>query len=612
MTGPRQRSGGRRTSGRGRAFGWTALLVFGACSDPAALDVVVAINAQSLSELRLILRDGGLASEAFVDCRLPFAAPASDCRLEGGTGAWDDEDRFAFVLYGDPGAQVGLEIEGLSSGQSVTATRAVVVLPDAAGGRGRIDLALFDRTEVRRRCMVDIQVQRNDLEPSTSPQVETALTAIDLNSRPGLELLLSVDGELLVATYAPQDDACTLTTVELRDPVGNAQGPFGEDRWCRVHTGALVADRLANDSGFVAASLCARVGSAGARLKVATITAQGVDISTVNLEVPLAQVSMPQLVDFDGNGGREVVVLVQTAVPEPAALVRVLRYEPLTARTGFRDVGGFGFLGRGQPGLPPLVFAGPVRGERLLIAGYLGPVGVFDGRDFEANRPPDQRAQRAPVLVDVDAQPQLQELRGDRFSSTRFALTGAGGNAVWQAVVTASAALPRSVVAIDDLRRLSIGQTSGGSPVVAVAVDGAVIGWAIGPQAEVTTIASDGFAEEQELLHVNLDGQPGTELVAYTANANAIRGIDQTGEPLTGWPIDLMGEGGVRRVLMTDLEATRDDRALRSAELVGLTYRRLEAISLGAGSYDSSEWPWPSSDGGARGRWTGPTDPLRR
>ncbi len=598
----------------GRAIAaWGLVIVAGACADPAALDVVVNIEADPLSQLRLVLRDGDLGGAPFVDCRLSVGAPAeAACGLEGGTGRWDNADRFAFVLFGEPGDRVGLELEGLNGLQSVTATRVVVALPNGAGDRDRVDLTLAGRTEPGRRCAATVEVATGSVEPSSNPEDETAITVFDRPDTPGLELLLSVDGELVVATYGTRGDDCRLDYVPLRDPEGASQGPFGSDRWCRVHPGSLVVGRLADDLGFVAASLCARVGASGARLKVAvaTMSSAEVDITTIDLDSPLAQVTMPRLADFDGNGSQEVVSLVQTTAPNPAAPVRVLRYEPRTARLGFRDVAGFGVLGRGQPGLPPLRFIEPDRGARLLIAGYQGPTGVFDGRVFDRVALPDGRSARAPVLVDQDGQPWLQEIRGNALVvSTRLAPTGPAG--AWQAVTTATATLRRPVNN-DELRRMSIGRAAAGTPLVALAVEDGVAGWQPGAVITPSSLSFEGVSSMHYLLQVNVDGEPGTEFIAFAPNANTLLAFDQGGRALAGWPVTLTGEGGARRVLVTDLEPAANDRVLRSAEIVALTYRRLEAISLGASSYDAAEWPWPSIDGGARGAWTGPEDPFQR
>ena len=593
---------------------WGLVLVFfGACADPAALDVRVDIKAPDLEALRLVVNSGDLDGPSVVDCRIPFGAPTTDCGLEGGSGRWDDADAVSFVLFGEPDTRLAVEIDGFRFGRSVTATRSLARLPSRSGERGRLDLALFDRTEERHRCTFDLGAPPGMSEMSMAPQAQTALTVANVSSATfGFEVLMSVDGELLGATFTPMTETCELQTVLIRDVAEDRQDPFHPDRWCHVHPGSLVVGPLSARGGFVIASLCARPTTRGARVKVAVIESSRIDIRTIDLGVGLAQVSVPALADFDGDGGVDVVVLAQDDFESLPSMVRLVRHTPATGDTTSQPIGTFGSLARGRPAPAPLVVSGGAAPEQLLIVGYPGPSGAFDGRAFTPLGT-GVRGTRAPVVVDGEDFLLVQELRGQLVASTR--LVRPNETARWRSLGTSTAPIRMPTVP-DELVRLSIGVLDG-TPLVAYTEDGTVNGWNASVQptpARLPTMAS--VSGGQPLLHVNLDGEPGTEFVSYAEDSNLMRAVDVNGESMVGWPLMLTGESGVRRVLITDLEGLLPGatRALRTAEVVALTYRHLEVITLGAGSYSQAEWSWPIVGGDAQGRarYSSPDDPLRR
>ena len=603
----------RRKAPLARGTAVAALGLAIACAEPAALDVVVDVNASSLEDIRLLVRQGGLDGEAFVDCRLPNgAAAAGACGLEGGTGGWTEPERLSFVLFGDPGTAVGIELDGFRDGRSVTATRAEARLPARDAERRTLPLALFDRTEERYRCAVDLAPAPGALETSAEAADQTALAIADVvPTTPGLEPLLAVDGDLIAAVFSRGDDACSLRTLVLRDPEADISDPFDDDRWCLVQPGSLAVGASDIDGARVLASLCARSVSGGARLKVAMLAGVAIDVRTIDLGVPLTQVSMPALADLDGDGALEVHTLVQEAVDGGGGTVRVLSAEPRTGRSAVSTIGVFGAIAVGQPALPPMVVDGPGGGQRLLIAGYAGPVGVFDGADFQRLVSAGTRGSRGPVVLQAaDSEALLQEVRGRTIVSTLI-MPGAGGGFV--ASVTGTAAVPQPILPEPSVR-LSVGVSDDLRAVISLLHDGTALGWTLQPTIAIRERTGAGPpGSEALLLHVNLDGEPGTEWVTYARDSSTVRAIDAAGRPLVGWPLTLTGESGTRRVALTDLEAlTRpDSRALRSAEVVALTYRRFEVITLGAGSYDQAQWPWPSVDGGGRSGWSAATDPFR-
>ena len=590
--------------------GWCAAVVAAAaCADPAALEVIVDVNAQQLDALNLVVRKGGPDGDAFIDCRVPFQGSVeSACGFEGGSGRWLDPNRVSFVLFGEPDVPLDIEIEGDRDGRVVTTTRAASRLPPRAAERATLRLALFGRTAVRLRCAVQIEPPPGEIEPSLDSESQTALTLANLTGSPGLEVLLSVDGELVVVEYVPQGGACDLRPRTLRDPAEDRNAPYDPDRWCRVLPGSLVVGSLDSQTR-VAASLCSQAPPGRARLKVAVLSAEGIDIRTVTINAPLSRVSMPTVVDFDGDGAVEVVMLVQSSGAFPAE-VQVARYDPVTDQTTAQGIGAYDTLARGRTALPPIVFAGD-GGDALFVVGYPGPIGVYDGMRFAQLAGNGVRGTRAPLVVDGTDAVVVQEVRGPLVVASRLVPTF--DRQGWRPVATATAALPE--VPADELVRLSAGLTKDGTAVTAFVHDGFVYGWLLA--AEPAPLLVETLGPEigsQPLLHVNLDGQPGTELVSYAEDSNVIRAVDQQGQVLTGWPLMLSGDSGVRRVIVSDLEVAppRDDRVLRTAEVIGLTYRQLEILSLGAGSYDQSQWPWPSTEGGARGRMSSTGDPFRR
>ncbi|MEM7677499.1 MAG: hypothetical protein AAF449_15980, partial [Myxococcota bacterium] len=535
------------------------------------------------------------------------------CGFEGGTERWTDPEQASFVLFGTPDSPFAVEIDGLRESRSVTATRAQTRLPSRAGERATLPLALFDRTEPRFRCAIDLPVPNGRVELSTAPEAQTAITAGNVARGPGLELLLSVDGELWGATVLPEEASCRLAVVRLRDAEEDRSNPVDFNRWCRVYPGSLTIRPYRDNTRLMVTSLCAQAGgAAGSRIKVAQIDADGVDIRTINLEVPLDRVSLPIIADAMGTDEPDIFFLVQVAEATESAPVRLVRYSPRRQESISIDLGNYEALTLfGDPVPAPMVIDGP-RGDAILVAGHPGPAAIYDGTQTVELMATGERNFRAPVVIELPNALLLQELRNQRVVSTRI-LTDQR-RTTWRVVDTVMEPLPSFVVP-DDGVRLSVGVNPDGLPVVAYSHNGAVWGWLVSDDLNVDRIDTlSTTAGSQPVLHVNLDGELGTELVTFARDSNIVRATTQTGQALVGWPVNLTGDSGVRHVLLTDLGRSTDvpTRSLRAAEVVALTYRHLEVITLGAGSYDQSRWSWPAADGASAGRWSSPSDPYRR
>ncbi|MEO1336376.1 MAG: hypothetical protein AAFV29_12070, partial [Myxococcota bacterium] len=567
---------------------------------------------------------GDREGPAFIDCVLPFGGSVEQaCGFEGGVDRWTDASTVSFVLFGTPDTPLWFEIEGRQGGLWVTETRVAGRLPSRAGERSVLSLGLRARTEPRFSCSTDLPAPEGVLEPSSSAEAQTAIVARDLDGRAGLELLMSVDGQLLVASYRAELEACRLQPTRLADPQEDIDNPFDRNRWCRVVSDSLAVAPLRASGGMVIASLCARPGANGARLKIAVgdMSGANVDIQTINLGVPLSQVSLPIMADIDGTGEYAVFLLVRSSAdPEPVP-TRLMRYSPLTSEETSVLIGDYeplpAFGGDIAPSPAPIVIGGPGGGEALLVAGYRGPKVIYDGTRVVDLQQRGARSVRAPVVVERPTLLTLEELQANR-SVTTVIQTNAQRTA-WAIIETSTNSLQDAVQPSEDVR-LSVGLSRLGIPLVAFTNAGSALGWSINDRssADASRIREVDelwqAASPQLLLHANLDQECGTELITFARDSNSIRAVTVGEQVLPGWPLELTGDTGTRRLLLQDLEPETvvSAPALRTAEVIALTYRRLEVITLGAGSYDPEEWPWPSADGSPVSRGSVLDGPFRR
>ncbi len=602
---------------------WMAgLALLSACAEPAALEVNVRVEAVELSAVQVRVLVQG---KARVDCTVALQGELQGlCPFEAGQAQWTDPSALSFVLYGDPLKDAQLELTGLRGQSVVSATVAAMQLPDSPGLRGQKQVTLPGPSRPRARCQASMPGSILLPERVATDGAQSALLVLPKRQADAdgpLMLLVSAQNSLSQVTVSGQGSDCTVQARPLNDAVlSRRPGPNGglwdalhNRGWCNLRPGAMVvrADQT-RDRGITVAGICANTGSP-VQLKMARLGVDGQTfINTTPISARLNDVSDPVLADTDGDGVPEASVYVRGGTASTDALVRVW-WQPGTAAQLSADVRALTSTSVGvEPPFAPLVLpgVGSEAAQTLLMVGNSGIAWRFHKGMLAAA--PVPRSFRPPVARLVDAMTvqvivqtgltvaqRVQMAWTDRQWSpssrpeaiTLLSTVPPSASARPTVGRWGSAQSPRVVLAHDDVAQLLDLESLG-------AVEG-IDGW------------PGAGADAQSTLWVNLDGNPGPELLAYTQAGDRLVAWGASGAPL-GWPLDFEG-GAQPQFVVADLDGLATHAGLRDLEIAGLFADELKVVRLGPGSYDPQGFDWPSPDGtgSGSGLWTGAADPVR-
>lgn len=582
------------------------LLVICACADPAVLDVVVKIEETGLDSLLLKVTKNPDDGPVIFDCRMPLDAPAEgSCPSDEGEGRWSDPQRLEVLLYGKPDTAIAIELEGFRSGRSVTATRAVTLLPPIEGERRTLPLALLGLTRERFRCSVTIDPPATPLEAPLTPEQQTSLTLLS-HTRLGRapKVLVSARGRLAWLDYTRAAPGCTLNLNFVETIASRPITASGV--WCHLTPGSLVAgpSQFGSVEPLIA-GVCANGNDI--RLKAAIPDGRASwQIYTHTFARGRRHFSSPTLANVIGDGRREIIFLARKGEVNNGPVELVI-WSPGEGGTATVSVA-LPNVRFDQTIPAPIVLPIESAYDRVVVAGGRGNFGVVQDLQFLPLGAEPGRSARAPS-VRFDPTRRLVELfYASPASVLRHQFT-LGGR------VETSELLPLSAAANNLDIRLALGSVDDDDePEVGVGQAGFVELYPFGSPFNPTLIDlwRGSTAGEQFLLLANLDRQAGAEVVSFGAESSKIHAVDAAGQVLDGWPLQITGDDGRRHVLLADLDPVQEVRALRDLEVVTLSSAGLvEVITLGPGSYDAGQTPWPlpTRDGLGRSVYLGPEDP---
>lgn len=586
---------------------WPLGLLFVACADPAVLDVVVAIEEKGLDSLVLKVTKNPDDGPVVFDCRMPLDGPAEGtCPSEEGEGRWIDPERLEVLLYGKPNTTIAIELEGFRSDRSVTATRAVALLPPSEGERRTLSLSLLGLTRERFRCSTIVDPPERPLEAPLAPEQQTSLTLLSRTTDVRVPVVVvSARGRLAFVRREPDELGCTLSLADF--PASAALNDPGST-WCHLTPGSLVAGPAnVAGAGTLIAGVCANGNEI--RLKAAFQFSGSSAIRTLTFTRGRRHFSPPTLANVVGDGRREVVFFARQGEINngPVELViwsPIERTATATLTVPLDNV-------RFDQTIPaPIILPIESGYDRLVVAGGRGGFGVVQDLQYLTLGTEPGRSSRSPS-VRFDPTRRLVEL----FYASPAAILRhqfiLGGR------VETAEQLPLSAAANNLDIRLALGSVDNDEePEVGVGQAGFVELYPFGGPLSPTLIDlwRGSTAGEQYLLLANLDRQAGAEVVSFGAESSKIHAVDAGGQVLDGWPLQITGDDGRRHVLLADLDPVQEARALRDLEVVTLSSAGLvEVITLGPGSYDASQTPWPlpSRDGLGRSVYLGARDPPR-
>lgn len=605
-----------------RAAALSALLFIG-CAEPASLEVrvKVEVGATDLDKVSALTVRVRTEAGALVDCRLPkTGGNEGTCPFEAGDGQWDGAGDLRFVLYGDPDTAATVMVGAEHEGRTLTATISQVVLPSVAGARQVFDLILEEPATPQRGCSMFV----------AGGLIQAAVHLPSLSAELGPRALLVSAGTTLKRVwYESTNNTCKLTVT----PVVDTETPETVGAtWCKLRPGSLVVRRQELPTPHhVVAGICEGRIEPMMATRFAVVMAKlgparNVEIRKKVIEGRRGAPSNPVLADTDGDGQLELILLSWLGnrwvdlrrYALEAGAVSVLA-ETGTSATTLVDLAG----PRPEAALyplypfPPIVLPSPERAsaETLVFVGYGGAAQYSDKRvlafgagtyvaDRESLGPPvGYRLNRAQFAV-------VSRPRGCKVARARLVARDGRWQLQEADVVPISecrdAGLGRSVAAV------TVGLGNGASAAsVALSVGGRIYEANLEQSVDFeVSSATIPPASQAKLLAANIDGVAGAEQMTFrllTDGKIELGGVENT----RGWPLFLEGTG-LGQYILGDLDGVADaEFGLRDLEIMSLSGRRLQVISLGLGSYDAQGLDWPSAGHSAHGGhvWIDGSDP---
>jgi hypothetical protein len=571
-----------------------SITLFAACADPGSLRVRSEVTPEIAAVSVTVFRSG--RSSPIIECRFEGDGTESGrCPFEERAEPWQRGAAIDFVLYGDPGIALEVALEGFDDlGVSVTSTRAFATL--TSGGADRTPLSfrlekppeppVKKRTEVHRRCEVT-------LPESAGQRDQTAMMLIDEGGDGKLEIVAVTPRRMSFIRYASSEDGCTLTEAETRL----------SPQCARAH--ALAAgeiDPLRPGDEIVAACSPRNMGGYKLRALAARPDGQLEELASVDLDVMVAgQVTRPVLFDANADGNLELALLaartstiVELVLWRPAPGARLQRYRLPSIMPN----------ANGNITHAPIVLPRLDGADNLFVVGNRGGSALYDPSM-------DQVFSRAGNAAASALDPALAWPGREGVP----VLVLANGSAALVNFIPLPMGMARSattslrVVGSQEIA-IAIGDVDGSGANSAV--------WAADDRVAIAKVAVGGATDEIPLeagfggpmlvLLANLDGEPGSEIVAFGPTSDKLQAIDHRGRALDGWPIRAGTAGTPNRLALADLDGDG------SAEVLVLSFDRMTVLSLGAGSWDrdAAPWPLPFRDRRQSAVFESARDPTRR
>lgn len=547
---------------------------FSGCADPASLRVTITIEAAETDSVQLTVRRIDRISSA-IDCRLRGdGTEEGRCPFEERQEPWMVGAPIDFVLYGDEGIEVEVLAQGFDALASpVTSTRARALL-GAGGGPAELQLVLPERpivpikkrTEVHQRCSIAFPVSPGQRE-------QTAVTLFDHGGDGTLELVAASPRRFSLVKLRKSESGCTLEETETPlTPVCGARAQ-----------GLLVGELDPSRPGPEVLAACSPRGSPY-RLRLLTFDESGAveELERLELSATINQVTHPVLFDPDGDGVDEVAFVAASS----SAALDLVTWSPAAGgperRRRLRNVFSNG-VNNSNVTHAPIVLRREGGRDDLLLAGYRGGSARYDAvQDRVIERAGNTPASAIGAsLVFTGARAivagtnnnggtlSFASLDGELAGTATVSLRFVGQSEISVAIGDVDGdGIPSALWAVD--HRLAIARLEGA-----------------GPRPGRELLLEGSFSGPMVVLLANLDGAPGAEILVFGPTSDFLQLVDQDGRPLEGWPVMAGSSGAPNRVVIADLD--RDG----SAEIAVISHEGLTVLSLGPGSYDRQEMPWP-------------------
>lgn len=577
------------------SIGAGLLALLFACDRAASLSVAIEIRDPMVARIDLsVARDPGGENAEVLRCAIVEERVADPgCALESGSRAWSGHGApVEFWLYGTPKTELEIRVVGHQSPVETipdvsTSTTVLTRLPAGNGERGRLTFALPPPTlppaksAPALRCRAELAMGQTD---------RTSLLVYDLVPGDDRSEILAASGtELAVLDFVREADGCRLapSSAFAGRPI-----PFG----CTLWDASLVAGLLDPRDGRLFAGLCNSVPGrpTESRIVAGLITSRDrVELSTFTSSGTRARTSRPVIADPDGTGAPDVFSLWSDGTR-----VSLVRFDPRRPEVEADRVPlPIRPLANGALTQGPLVVHRGSGRDALVVAGYAGAIVLITGPSpltVETILPV-----RTPAIVSPAALARkrgdaleltIAELRADAMTFTQILDHGDRFTLEGQIVVPK----PSLMLSTDREARIAIGDVDGtgvASAIVVVAGRAAIFPIAAGAVAREVEIWSGAVSGVQNALLASVDGESGAEIVAFDPTSPLVQGRTVGGRILPGWPLETV-QGGTLRLVLGELDPAPDTG--HTLEVVALSQRLVEVVSLGVGSFDAASMSWPS------------------
>lgn len=561
--------------------GLIALVVAAGCEDPAFVTVTVTNQRPDLEAIQLrVLRIDSIDTEVeVVDCTFEVDGTRDGkCGFEESRTQWVGGGVLKAVLYGGLDTDVAVVAAGWAGGRQVVVARGESRLAVAGGD---LEVALKPQTQANQSCSLDVNP---DADPKggqilSDPQDLSALALVDEDADGRLEILAALGTKVFVLDYreAPElEGGCGLDIDRVL-----IEG-------CTVRANHIVVGNIDGVEGEDVAVFCGgRVGGMAAPYDLHMFGHAHAELHGV---LPIDRTSRPVLGDFDGDGLHEIAAVSADTQTPPSHILH--RFDMLTTPPTHQSTP---VMGSGAaPNTPPashapLVVPGPER-DALYIVGYQPEWTVFDPGASPHNAGPVGR-----VVTGLSAARYPDGTPAITAAATAMMRSHVSLNTISDRVHSTRLTVPMTVrvqTRIDV--HLPIGDIHGAGEASVVAVTGQTLVSApfrpgVGGEAVRAQSLSGSDPELKASLLVDIDGEPGAEIISYFVSNNELTIMRSDGTVFEGWPVTIESEGDLR-VAVADLDGDT------SAEIVVVAFPRVFVFSLGGGSYGAAPWAFPVGD----------------
>jgi len=407
------------------------------------------------------------------------------------------------------------------------------------------------------------------------PQDMSALTIADTDGDGRPEIIAALGEDVFALSYRldpTREGGCALSLEKLIED-------------CPVRDQSVLVGDVDGVGGEDVVVICeGRVGGMAVPLEVRVAAAGRVSIAPDPM-LP-RRTGTPALGDGDGDGRDELLVLSTTQSNELFLRIFDLNVDPIAHRpVPMQGV----TLNDAFPPFAPVVVPG-TGVDTVHVAGY--PMKWFE---LTGGVPPTVRNVRLVTATGM-ASGKLADGSPAIALSVGMGLMRPAGLRVARAGDPAAHAEfnlnPTSRLTARHDVHLAIGDIDGdGADDVVAATGQAIYSVPFGVAAAPVNVRAIGGSdiEIKSTRLVDIDGNPGAEIISYFVNSNEITIHNAAGEAMAGWPQTVDSDGDLR-VVVTDLDGDT------SAEIVVVAFPKVYVYSLGGGSYGAAPWPYPAGD----------------